>query len=63
MTDERFNALLRGPLDHPLFPFKLMRLAMALRQVVEATGEAGERALEECCRAREEQDRRNGEET
>jgi hypothetical protein len=59
MTDERFNQLLRGPLHHPLPMFTLTRLAIALRTVVDATGEAGERALEEHCRSREGLDQRN----
>lgn len=56
MTDERFNQLLNGPLSHPLVPFTITRLAMALRAVVEATGEAGDRALEQYCAEREAQD-------
>lgn len=59
MTDQRFNELLNGPLSHPLFMFKLTRLSLALRHVVDATGEAGEKALEEHCKGREEQDERN----
>jgi hypothetical protein len=61
MDDRRFNELVNGPLRGPLPMFSITRLALALRAVVEATGEAGERALEEHCRAREERDRRNGE--
>ena len=57
MTEERFNELLNGPLNHPLPMFVITRLALALRDVVEATGEAGEKALEEHCRQREESDR------
>jgi hypothetical protein len=49
MTDERFNALLNGPLSHPLFPFQITRLALALKAVVDATGEAGDHALEAYC--------------
>jgi len=56
MTDERFNELLNGPLSHPLPMFSITRLAMALRQVVEETGKAGEEALEKYCAAREERD-------
>lgn len=56
MTDDRFNALVNGPLDHPLIPFKLSRLALALRAVVEATGEQGAAALEAHCAARQAQD-------
>ena len=58
MKDERFNQLLLGPLHHPLPMFTMTRLAMALRVVVEVTGEVGEKALEEHCRQREEDDQR-----
>jgi hypothetical protein len=61
MTDERFNELLQGPLSHPLVPFAITRLALALRAVVMATGEAGDRALEAHCAARQDQDERNDE--
>jgi len=54
MTDERFNELLQGPLHHPMVPFAITRLALALRAVVEATGEAGTKALEDHCALREE---------
>ena len=57
MTDQRFQQLLEGPLFHPMIPFGIMRLAAALRAVVDATGAAGERALEEHCAMREELDR------
>jgi hypothetical protein len=57
MTDERFKQLLNGPLSHPLIPFRYTRLIMALRAVIEATGEAGELALEMHCAVREQQDR------
>lgn len=60
MTDERFNELLQGPLDHHFLAFRLGRLALALRAVVEECGPAGDQALERICREREEQDRRNG---
>jgi len=58
MSNERFNELLNGPLSHPLPMFTMTRLALALRAVVDATGEAGERALEEHCAGREESDQR-----
>jgi len=58
MTTERFNRLLNGPLNHPDLLLHFNRLILALRAVVEATGEAGERALEEHCRQREEKDER-----
>jgi len=53
MTNQRFNELLNGPLSHPMPMFTITRLALALRAVVDATGEAGERALENHCDARE----------
>lgn len=56
MTNERFNELLNGPLAHPMPQFCLTRLALALRDVVESTGEAGEKALEAHCAARTEKD-------
>ncbi|HLJ82339.1 MAG TPA: hypothetical protein VKT52_12680 [Ktedonobacterales bacterium] len=61
MTPERFNELVNGPLSHSVMPLMITRLALALYALVEQTGEAGERALEEICRQREEQDRRDGE--
>ena len=61
MTDERFNELLNGPLAHPIIPFRITRLMLALRAVVEATGEDGEKALEDWCAARERQDRADAE--
>lgn len=57
MTDARFEELINGPLSHPMIPFRLTRLILALRTVVETTGDAGERALEEYCAAREDEDR------
>lgn len=57
MSDERFNELVNGPLNHPMFPFKITRLLLALRHVVESCPEA-ERAFEEACRGREEDDER-----
>lgn len=61
MTDERFNELVSGPLHHPLIPFVVTRLTLALRAVVEACGPAGEAALETHCAGRQEQDRQKGE--
>ncbi len=49
MSTERFNELLNGPLSHLLPMMVMTRLALALWAVVEATGEAGERALEGYC--------------
>jgi len=60
MTDERFNELVNGPLNHPLFPFRFTRLLLALKAVIDATGEAGEQAFEEHCRLRQEEDDRDG---
>jgi hypothetical protein len=57
MTDERFNDLINGPLDHPMITFKLTRLILALRTVVEMTGASGDKALEAVCRERELRDR------
>lgn len=56
MTDERFDELVNGPLSHPLPMFSITRLAMALRAVVEAAGEVGEKALESHCEQRAQQD-------
>jgi len=56
MTNERFNELLEGPLHHHLIPFTLTRLALALRAVVEATGAAGDKALEDFCVDRDARD-------
>jgi hypothetical protein len=56
MTTERFNELLNGPLGHPIPMFAITRLALALRAVVDATGKAGDDALEEHCRMRLEAD-------
>jgi hypothetical protein len=59
MTNERFNELLNGPLSHPILMFHINRLALALRDVVEACGEAGAQALEEHCRERMNKDFRD----
>jgi hypothetical protein len=60
MTSERFNELLNGPLSGPLLPFTITRLALALRAVIDATGEPGELALEAYCCEREAEDARRG---
>ena len=52
MTNERFNELINGPLDHPVPMFKIMRLMMALRVVVDAHPDA-DNALEAHCAERE----------
>lgn len=59
MTNERFNELLNGPLRHPMPMFCITRLAMALKTVVDATGEVGEKALLDYCDARDEKDEAN----
>jgi hypothetical protein len=59
MSDEEFNLHLAGALHHPFPMFTLTRLSMALRYVVEQTGEAGEVALREWCEDRDECDRLN----
>jgi hypothetical protein len=59
MTDEHFTELLNGPLSHPIAPFTISRLVMALRYVLERTGKAGADALDEYCRERQAQDERN----
>lgn len=56
MTTDRFNELVDGPLRHPLLPFAVTRLTLALMAVLDATGEIGEAALEEHCRVRQAQD-------
>jgi len=56
MSNEEFNRLLAGALHHPLPMFTLTRLSMALRYVVDQTGEAGEAALREWCADRDELD-------
>lgn len=61
MTAERFNELVNGPLSHPMPMFTITRLLLALRAVVDSTGEAGERALEEHCAARQAKDDRDAE--
>lgn len=57
MTIDRYNELLNGALAHPLWPFRLSRLQIALWFVLERTGDVGAAALEDHCRVRVEQDR------
>jgi len=57
MTDERFNELLNGPISHPIMPLFMLRLAQALRSVVEKCGDAGDAALEAHCKEQDEMDR------
>ena len=56
MSDERFNELLAGPFSHPLPMMALVRLALALKHVVDATGQKGDAALEAFCRRLEDRD-------
>jgi len=56
MTDNEFNRLLNGPLAHPMIMMRLNRLSIALRVVVNATGEAGEKALRDHCAERDKRD-------
>jgi hypothetical protein len=60
MSDEEFNSLLNGPLNHPFPMFAISRLALALKDVVEATGDGGAQALREHCAARQRRDELNG---
>jgi hypothetical protein len=46
MTDDRFTELLNGALNHPRTAFFMLRLANALRSVVQRCDEAGDAALE-----------------
>lgn len=41
MTNERYQELLRGPLHHPLMPFTITRLTLALWHVVDFCGQDG----------------------
>ncbi len=63
MSDEEFTKLLNGPLGHPFPLMRINRLAIALRVVVDSTGEAGEKALRDHCQARDEKDARDAEQT
>ena len=49
MTDERFLELLEGPLNHPLLPFCLTRISLALVMVANSCGREGADALEAYC--------------
>jgi hypothetical protein len=61
MTDERFNYLVNeGALAHPLIAFRMTRLALALKYVVDGCGKQGADMLEAWCESRNEQDERNG---
>jgi len=56
MTHQEFQKLLQGPLHHPMPQFMILRLASALRTVVDATGIQGEAALKSYCWCRQELD-------
>lgn len=56
MSMEEFNQLLEGPLSHPMIPFQITRLTLALAAVVQATGKQGADALRSYCAGREERD-------
>ena len=60
MTDERFNELLNGPLGHPLIPFRITRLVLALRAVLDACGPQADIALEDYCTDRDRMDSDDG---
>ena len=49
VTQERLNELLRGPLNHDSIGFRSAKLILALWAVIQATGAAGEQALEQHC--------------
>lgn len=56
MTITRFNQLMNGPLYHPLPGFTITRLQLALLHVIQSTGEAGDKALEDWCEHRQNRD-------
>lgn len=57
MSVDRFNKLINGPLKHPEHAFNITRLVLALAAVVQATGDAGEKALEDWCESRAKHDK------
>ncbi len=57
MTRDRLEELLTGPLAHPLPRVRIRRLVIALCALVQATGDAGDAALEAHCATRHERDR------
>jgi len=63
MSTEEFNRHLAGGLYHPFPMFVITRLSLALKYVVDATGEPGARALREFCAKRDAQDDPDQEET
>lgn len=60
MSDEEFQRLVNGPLSHPMIPFRISRLVLALADVVSATGDAGAEALRRHCMGRARQDLSKG---
>lgn len=56
MDAKDFNELINGPLSHPLITFRVMRLILALKDVIDATGEQGEEALRSYCKLKQRQD-------
>jgi hypothetical protein len=60
ISDREFNAMLRGPLDHPSFALRLGRLCGALRVVVDAGGAGAREALRQHCQARTAADNDSG---
>jgi hypothetical protein len=60
IDDQEFNAIINGPLSHPLVPFAFTRLMLALRAVVDATGGAGADALRAVANSRQQQDEGGG---
>ena len=49
MNTPRFAELVKGPLCSTVAEIRNVRLLLALKAVVEATGAAGEKALEDHC--------------
>lgn len=60
ITDEEFNEMLKGPLHHPMPVFIITRLMLALRDVVESTGDAGANSLRRHCAERQRRDEAHG---
>jgi hypothetical protein len=56
MSTEEFNRHLSGALHHPFPMFVITRLSLALKHVVDATGETGEKALRDWCAMLDEKD-------
>lgn len=56
MDDKRFNELANGPLGHPMFHLRLLRVLMALKAVVDGTEPQGSAILEDFCASLERTD-------